>query len=108
MASAAQIWEADVGSVRGWFGLTRLRTRRLSAEWVRRKLVNRSALLRVNAPLATDHDRELVLSDLIRRGHTVPLHWLSREASLSAERLLLTGQAQIYCDEACTRYLTSA
>jgi|GEM_PF-4429083 len=107
MPSAAQIWEAGLGSLRGWFGLTRLHTRRLSDEWARRRLVSRSALLRVNAPFATDHDRELILSELIRRGHTVPLHWLSREASISAERLLLTGQAQIYCDEACTRYLTA-
>ena len=64
--------------------------------------------MRLNSPLATERDRETLLAALLEQGKTVPMHWLSRDASRSAERLLLTGQAQIYCDAACTRYLAAA
>jgi len=97
-----------LGTVREWFGLPRLRprARHLSDERARSRLVTRAALLRLNAPLASERDRETLLAALLERGLTVPMHWLSRDAAKSAERLLLTGQARIYCDAACTRYLT--
>lgn len=52
-------------------------------------------------------DREIVLCNAMDKGLSVPLHWLTPEAQYAAERLQLKGLAQVYCDEACVRYLVS-